>query len=62
MYLWRASAIALPVSVVIMSLSSRSFSWKWLIVVPRFARYSTSPIPSFGASPGTCMARPLLPP
>ncbi len=52
----------LAVGVFIMSLRSRSFSWKWFTVVPSFLLYASSSIPRFGPSPGTCMGRPLLPP
>ncbi len=62
MYLWRCSAMARAVGVFIMSLRRRSFSWKWLTVVPLLAKYSASDITSRNASPGTCIGRPLLPP
>lgn len=52
----------LAVSVFIMSFRSSSFSWKWLTEVPSLLRYWASSIPSLGPSPGTCMARPRLPP
>ena len=62
MYSWRSPAMRLAVSVFIMSFRRRSFSWKWLTVVPTFEWYSPASMPILGPSPGMCMARPRLPP